>query len=360
MKKVMIAVCDTDGAYGEKLGEWISLEKGERMEGISFSSPEEFLKYQSDQEADIVLLGNGFLKHPEISREILKWKKNHEKAGDGERTEEGSLWIYLYEEDSRGQIPDCARGLFAVKKYQSASGILREVFSCYQSWGNRGQGIFPARKEIIGIYSPGHSIWQTPFALTYAQVLGQREKVLYVNLKECAGFREWFHAEYEKDLLDVMYLCLTNEVNVSDCLSSALYTMDGIAYIPPVEDGECLGEISAEDYVRFLELLEEKSGYEVIFLDFGMMIPGFYKLLDRCSQIYIATEPGELQEGPLRQFRQMTARQEEFGMEEKITYLSLPVVSPGTCPGAGKLQQWLWGTLGDYSRRLAGVQSGAD
>lgn len=345
MRKILIAVCDMDGSYGEKLGEWISLHKGERMQSVFFSSPEHFLEYHEKKKQDIALLGRGFLDDPQICGEILK---------------EEVLWMYLYDDESEETVPDCVRKLPAVKKYQPIPGMLREIFSAYQEWGGRIREEGSKGREVIGIYSPEHSIWQTPFALTFAQAMTQKEKILYVNLQECAGFRGWFCEEYEKDLLDVMYLCLSNEADTAHCVSSALYTMEGIDYIPPAEDGVCLGEISAEDYLKFIRLLTENSGYEAIILDFGMMIPGFFKLLGGCSKVYVVSEPGELREAPLQQFQQMAARQEDAELEQKLVYLPLPTANMGICQGAGKLQQWLWGAMGDFSRGVLGVQSGTD
>lgn len=356
MRKIMIAVCETDAAYGERLGEWISLEYQDKSFGVSFSSVECFRESCQSRVPEIILAGKDFLEDSRIREDLLK--QNTGTGAHIQDTQDQPMWIYLCERE--GQIPPSAQDMAAVDKYQPASRILRQVFFHYQNWGNRKESENTAEKEIIGIYSPGHSIWQTPFALTFAQALGQREKLLYVNLKECAGFSGWFEEEYEKDLLDVIYLCLSNEVNVSDCVSSALYRVEGIHYIPPAEDGGCLGEISAEDYITFVNLLAAKSGYDVILLDFGMMIPGFYRILRQCTKVYIATEPGELQEAPLEQFRQMTQRQGDLQLEEKLVYVSLPAMHQELCPGTAKFQQWLWGTMGDFSRRLAGVQGGTD
>lgn len=359
MRKILIAVCDADGSYGEKLGEWFSLHRGEKLQGLYFSSPERFLEYHGSKKQDIVLLGTGFLNNPRICEQISRQRKGSQ--GETREDSEGEvLWIYLHAADGKEQISDDIQGLPAIEKYQPASRILREIFSIYQQWDDRFPDKAGWEKEVIGIYSPCHSIWQTPFALTFAQGLAQGEKVLYLNLQECAGFREWFGEEYEKDLLDVMYLCLNKGGNVAHCVSSALYTMEGIDYIPPARDGGCLGEISAQDYLRFVKLLAESSGYRVILLDFGMMIPGFFQLLEFCSKVYIVTEPGELPQAPLQQFRQMAERWEDTQLQQKLMYLSLPTADTASCAREGKLQQWLWGAIGDFSRRLAGVQSGTD
>lgn len=363
MKKISIAICDSGQSYGERLGEWISLEKKDRLTGCCFSSPESFLEYQKQQEPDIVLLGNGFCENSEIRKQLhvideTACEKNIMEESDD--VGKKALWLYLHDPMGKENVPEIIRNLPTVEKYQPASKLVREIFSYYQNYRKAEQETVTAQWEMIGVYSPGHSIWQTPFALTLAQTLGKKERVLYVNFKECAGFREWFHEEYQRDLLDVMYLCLTNEVNVADCISSAVYTMEGFDYVPPAEDGICLSEISRKDYKRFIRLLGEKSGYNVILLDFGMMLPGFFDLLGECSRVYIPKETGELHEGPQQQFCRIAERQGSFGITEKISYLTLPCLTPGICQGETWMHQWVWGALGDYTRRLLGVQSGTD
>lgn len=356
MRKISIAVCDSDQAYGEKLGEWISLERKEGLLGCCFSSPEHFLEYQKNQEQDIILLGTGFWENPEIIKQIKEQKEREQKKPD----ENKILWMCLYDGAGKEKIPELMQELPVIEKYQPASGILREIFSCYQNYGERDKELVRGHRELIGVYSPGHSIWQTPFSLILAQVLGQKERVLYVNLKECAGFTEWFQEEYQRDLLDVMYISLTSDVHFSDCVRSAVYHMEGFDYIPPAEDGGCLGEISRQDYLKFTGFLAEESGYDVVIMDFGMMIPGFFELLRECSKVYIPSEQGALQEGFRQQFCRMVSRQGNLELKEKISYLSLPRMSENFCQGEQWMQQWMWGELGDYTRKLVGVQRGTD
>ncbi len=345
MKKIEIAVCDTDQAYGEKFVTWISLENQDKFGGCCFSEEKPFLEYLKAQRPDIVLLGKGFLGNAKV----LEWIQQ-----EGFREQEGILWMYLYDLAEREQIPEGAKGIPVLDKYQPVSQMVREILSYYQAYGKKEE-LASFQRELIGIYSPGHSIWQTPFALTLAQVLGQREHVLYVNFKECAGFTEWFQEEYQRDLLDVMYLCLTGNGNVSDCIGSAVYRMENFSYIPPAGDSVCLGEILKQDYLKFVQLLVGQSGYGLVILDFGMMVPGFFTLLEECSKVYILTEPGELHAAPLQHFRQMAGKQVQPGLLKRIDYLTLPELQPAAYQRGQWLQQWMWGGLGDYARSLMGV-----
>lgn len=427
MRKISIAVCDTDRTYGQKLGEWISLEKGGRVCGSSFSTPENFLEFQKKGEVDVVLLGSGFWEEPaitaqmkeavteqnsapelkgilpqnalgvketlpqevlkmkkELPQEVLKVKKelsrgdaemegivSGEKAAaktkgicSGEMLQRGQdsrriLWIYLEDPTARQALPDLAQNFPVIRKYQAASQIVREIFFYYQKLGILEQEPALTGREILGVYSPDHSIWQTPFALTLAQTLSPKERALYVSFRECAGFEEWLGESYTRDLLDVMYLCLTGKGNISDCVGSAVYTLEGFDYVPPARDSECLGEVSSRDYLQFIKLLAEKSGYDVFILDLGMMVSGFFGLLELCSKVYIVSDSGELPGNARKHFKQIAARQDNVQLEQKISYLQLPEMNEGFCRRE-KMQQWIWGELGDYTRRIAGVQGGTD
>ncbi|MCI9491996.1 MAG: hypothetical protein HFH42_02525 [Lachnospiraceae bacterium] len=353
MKKLFLAVCDMEAAYAKKLGEWISLEKSGWFSVHIFFSPQNFLEFQNTGNLDVALLGSGFWEDAQIMGQVL----HGARKGTGQKE---VLWMFLKGSEESGKVPDAACMFPVIEKYQPASGIVREIFSYCQKYREKGQEGMPIRREVTGIYSPCHSAVQTPFALTLAQVLSQEEKVLYVNFNECAGFAEWLQESYSHDLLDVMYLCLAEEGKASESIGSAAHRLEGFDYIPPAEDGVCLGEISRDDYKRFLTLLIEKSGYDVVILDFGMMAPGFLELLELCSKVYILAEPSNWQGYALRHFRRMIARQGNQPLEEKMSYLSLPSVAAGNCQGGQKMQQWIWGELGDYARELVGVQSGTD
>lgn len=357
MRKISIAVCDTNAAYSSKLGEWITLEHGRQSLGYSFSTPEGFLEFQKTKKVDVVLLGTGFWEDARITGQVLEaMSKGSEISQDSKDT----LWIYLYDSVERERFPESTVMIPRIHKYQAASGIVREIFAFCQKYRKEEQEIFVSECEVIGIYSPGHSIWQTPFALTLAQVLNQKERVIYVNLNECAGFSVWLKEDYQRDLLDVMYLCLTGEGCISDCIKSAVYSIEGFDYIPPAWDGICLGQISKEDYVRFFRLLIEKSGYDIVILDFGMMIPGFLELFGMCGKVYVLKDRMGLQEFFLAHFKEMVARQGNQELEEKLLYLSLPSMITENGSGQLKMQQWIWGELGDYIRQLVGVQIGTD
>lgn len=334
MKKVTIAICDTQEAYRERLAEYLIRRKGSQAQVFSFSGRRMFREKQKETRFDMVLWGEGFEEIPA-------------------RADEGSLCIYLSETPE----PEEGKGA-AVFKYQSAEEIWREMFLHYRELGKKNAYISRKEKEIIGIYSPTHSRLQTPFALTLAQLLAPDKKVLYVNLGEWAGFGNWMEESYQRDLADLMYFISCHGVKIQGILESVIHSVQHIDYIPPMNDAQLLCETSAEDYQKLLLLLAEKTDYEVILLDFGVMIPGFFSLLEQCIHIYQVLDAGSLARGQCSQFEESMLRlgmSETAGRMEAVHFTAADLQLVEREP---VMQQWVYGRLGDRARAARYGQHG--
>ena len=74
-------------------------------------------------------------------------------------------------------------------------------------WRQEEQDAFlpESASELIGIYSPAHHECQMVFGLTMAQILGDKQKVLYVNLMEHSGFYRLTKEDVTEDVGDLFY-----------------------------------------------------------------------------------------------------------------------------------------------------------
>lgn len=334
MKKVSIAICDVQDAYRERLAEYLIRKKGGQIQVFTFSDRKLFESAEEQEGFDIVLCGTGF-----------------EAVVPGEA---GGLHIILSETPERRE--ELGPAIF---KYQSAEKILREIFEYFLELGRIDSGISGKEKEIIGIYSPTHSRLQTPFALTMAQMLSEEKKLLYVNLGEWAGFGQWFQEEYHRDLSDLLYLISGYGSQTQGILECVLHSVNRMDYIPPMTDAQLLCQATAEDYQTLLKLLVEKTDYEVICLDFGIMIPGFFSLLEQCTSIYGVIDQGVIARGQCRQFEESIMKS---GMEQlagKIEYISFSVDEAQKMEQEPVLHQWLYGELGDRARAVRYMKHGA-
>lgn len=342
MSRLSVAVCDENRSYGESVSTWLFVERGEEFSGGFFSSVELLKEQYVRQKFQVVLLGKTFLQEEWIRAEIEQ--------------EKNVLWIYLREEREE-KMEEWIKTLPIVEKYQPVSAIVRNIYRYYEEYRREDIPKMGETTQILGFYSPSQSIWQTPLAMTMATILAEREKVLYVSLKECSGLEQWFQEEYEQDLLDVMYFCQGREQKAIE-LREFIYSVENVDYIPPVRDGVLLNELTEKDYTELITLLEHQTSYNIIVLDMGNMFPGFFRVWEKCSRIYIPQEKNVLAKGIGESFVTMVRRQENQGLEEKMSWLSLPdwkkeILTPGCL-----MQQWIWGGQGDYVRELLGTTTG--
>lgn len=343
MNKLSIAVCDKNQSYGERISIWFSVEQKMNFSGSFFTSRKVFQEQYNRKKFQIVLLGKEFIQESWIKEEIEQKKE--------------VLWIYLCEDEE--EIEQIAlKQILIVEKYQPMSMLMRSVFEYYEGYQKKDIRILERKGKILGWFSPEQSSWQTPLAVTMASLLAKQERVLYVSLKECSGFGKWFQEEYERDLLDVMYFCQNAEERFEAELRGCIYSLESMDYIPPVRDGQLLCELKEEDYIALLEMLELKSSYDTIILEVGAMFPGFFKILDVCSRIYIPQEQNILAKGINATFRDMVKKQSNPELEYKISWLPLPNWSKEMFIPGCLLQQWIWGETGDYIREILGGGSG--
>lgn len=340
MSKLSVAVCDVNQSYGESISTYLFVEQGEKFSGGFFSSIETFREQFFKQRFEVILLGKVFIQEEWIQEEISR--------------SENILWMHLWEEgEVLEQLP-------VIEKYQPLSGMIRKIYEFYEMYHKEKLVAAGKGAQLLGWYSPEQNIWQTPLALTMANVLAETERVLYVNLKECSGLAYWLQEEYEMDLLDVMYFSKNAENTEKLNLGRFVYQLGQVSYLPPVQDGILLSELKESDYLKFLEMLEQQDQYDVIVLDIGTMFSGFFSVLEKCRTIYLPQEQNVLAHGIYQDFQKMTNRLKINSLEEKIVKLPLPEWSRQKMTPGCVMQQWLWGGQGDYVRELLAGTSRRD
>lgn len=251
---------------------------------------------------------------------------------------------------SEGSIPKEAQNLPSVKKYQSAEKLFGQITALLWQQENTGAEVLPEHTaELIGVYSPVGCENQMLFSMTLAQILGEREKVLYVNLMENSGFYDMTGEETSEDVGDLLYGMLQREYDFSAELHRMRQSMWNFDYLPPVVNPEHLSEMTKPMYEQLVLDLKNRSGYDVVILDFGRVFSGFGEMVSVLGSFYCLGK-----EGTLNRYR----------MEEFSTYLSkacgnaiahqknlfLPEKWSGSEEG-NLMERSLYGGMGDYIRR---------
>lgn len=258
--------------------------------------------------------------------------------------------IVLTEEDEEDETH--------VFKYQSCEKLYRGIwmrcrkmlhFSDFKATGKKQRWLVLTTDSSVGIL--------LAFSAVCAQILGEKAKVLYVNLSECCGMEELFSLEHDLDLSDLFL-----ELRKGKVLHPEAYTgrMEQADYLMPVGNPMILHEINTGDMNRFLNFIRSADRYDWVVFAVGNTLCG-------CEQIFAAAERIFHLSGNgianacvrnawlhfIRQCREPEAREigQNPGMEARgIEQISEMEVRGDSC-GLHLIYEWLEGTLGRMARK---------
>lgn len=327
MTQLKIALIDEEEAYLKQLKGYL-LRKRETFLNIhTFSGAKAFLDCREHTEFDAVVMTKGV------------WEALYNPKASGKQ-------IFLLEESGGLPFSDC---LF-VKKYQSAENLLGQISAILWQEKNRNRSVFfehPA--ELIGIYSPVHHEDQMLFSMTMAQILGEEQRILYVNLMEHSGFYQLTETEISEDAGDLIYGMMQKEYDFTVGMRRISRSCKNFDYIPPAVNPEHLSELTGALFEQLLLELKNCSGYDVVILDFGRIFPGFVKMLPAFESFYCLGREGMVNRLRMEEFTEYLNKGGEH-MAAHVNRILLP--EKMRIPEAGNpLESSLYGGMGDYIRR---------
>ena len=327
MAKIKIVICDTQTAYCERMTTYFMNRRKGEFEVRTYTDPEKFWEEIGTLTSHAVLMSEAFWKDEVFEGSVMRF-------------------IFLYEE----RIPEKWNSFPAIYKYQSVENIIREILGLIEEKGEAGR-ICVGSKQLIGIYSPHQHELQSVFALTVAKLLSEKEKVLYLNFMDCAGFGSFSGEDYEQDIGDLLFMARGSLTSFGTKLKAMVHKLGDIDYIPPALNPENLHEASAEDYKNLLQLIDKSTDYSVILMDFGMMLPGFYELIRECNTLYCPIKEGFLYQSRIKQFRDCLALAQEEHLDEHICYFPFSMDLGNIQTEEQLRQQIFWGEIGDRIRQ---------
>lgn len=327
MIQLNIAILDEEEAYLEKLRGYLVRKKETFFKVWTFSRAETYLACEKQSKFDAVVVTAAFLEETE---ECGKKQKR----------------IFL----SEGSIPRQAQNLPVVAKYQSVEKLFAQISALLWQEGTEGEDSLPEHTaELIGVYSPVCCENQMLFSMTMAQILGEREKVLYVNLMEHSGFYQVTGEEISEDVGDLLYGMLGREQEFTAGLHRIRRSFLNFDYLPPAVNPEHLSEISKPLYEQLLLALKNRSGYDVVILDFGRVFLGFAEMLSILGNLYCLGKEGILNRYRMEEFCEYLGKECESAARHQKN-LFLPEWMPGR-EETNLMESSLYGGMGDYIRR---------
>lgn len=322
MIRLRIAVLDQDREYLERLQAYLIQRKDIFFQILIYSDPNSYI--QSKKQVDALLVTGDF------------WE-----AVVGKR--EGVKEILLHE----GWIPKAAEGVFTIAKYQSAENLLRQVSAVFwQEKEKEGNICYAKQAKLIGVYSPMHIGSQLLVTMTMAKIIGEQEKVLYVNLMEHSGFYSLTETEPKEDIGDLLYGMLENDNDFTVGLHSIRKTYANFDYIPPITNPEHLSETPKELYEKLFRELKYKSGYDTVIIDFGRVFLGFAELVTVLEKLYCIGRNGKMDCCSMDEFEEYMSK-EMHEKDKKIEKMILPEKF-GYWESTYPLENSCYGEIGKY------------
>lgn len=334
----ILAIFDTEKKYVKKLAAFFESRTGMPFRILGFDNPEKLLRFFSKQQAAVLLIGE------------KEWLPSMEGLA-------GQTILLTDQKEKERLETDLMENEFpAVCKYQSGEAIARKILGiCAVAEtpvltlqpGRYGQS---TKAEIVGIYTPVRRCLQTSFALVYSLLRGKSRKTLYLNFEVFSGFHVWFEKEYGTDLMDLMYFLDGPEEKFLLKLAGMTEQFGDFYYIPPAISYEDFMMVKAEDWIRLVKTIAEKSDYEVIVLDLGDQMQGLFDMLSACDRIYAISKPDGIAMAKLEAFEEALKMSQKEEVLEKMVKCRLPVFKE-IPQNAGQLA---YSQLADYMKNKLG------
>lgn len=335
MKKQNFAICDLEPAYAIGLMEYMEERKSIPFEILVFSEAESLRFFLKENEVELLLISERMmcedLPGKNVGRVVI--------LSDGETAEEFTDYPAVY-------------------KYQPCDTLVAEVLNYYAHQAiPQTKMLLKKDVRIIGVYSPVGRCGKSSFSLVMGQVLAQKKSVLYVNLEDYAGFERLMGREFSSDITDVLYFIGQNKGNAIFKLNAVVQKLGNMDYIPPAFSAGDLREITIAQWMKFLEDITSVGGYDVVVLDIGEAVEDKFALLSHCTNIYMPVLEDITAKAKVAQYERQVQEMEYEEILEKTEKLLLPFAE---LAGEGE-RFWellLWSEMGEFVRKLLGVQMG--
>ena len=326
LRRTILAICDAEEAYAEKLGEYFKEKQGIPFEILTFTDSGIFWSFLEQKDIGVALLGEG--------------------AADRKRLETFKGCAVVLTD---GSVSSELLRYPSVCKYQSCDQIFEAVLKIYA--GHSGERpekpvrLLKKETRLLAVYSPVRRCGKTGFAITAGQVLAEQRPVLYLNLEPVSGYGNPADFEDQADLSDLIYLFRQNRSNFLYQLGAAAKKIRKLDYIPP-GIGWDLAEMKTEEWIDMIKEIFQYSTYEVIILDVDESVKNLPKLLNFCEKIYMPVLEEETAKEKIEQYERMIKKSQDTRILQKTVKISPPFFR------RRDLEALFFGEMGNFAREL--------
>lgn len=271
MRGYQLVIGDQDQKYNTQLTTYINTEKADMFLVRGFSESTLLNKHLLEHPVDILLIT------PELYDQTIE-----------------NLGIKCVVILSSGKVPHHLSSYAVIFKYQPIDQLIKQLLSHYADHSEEHLLTRSTKAQIIGVYSPIGRSGRTSLSLAMAQLLGEKKKVLYLDIEPFDDLASFFSASHQYGVSDLLYYIRQKHPNMLLKLESIKESTEHFEYIGPVKCYMDLWESTEEEWEGLFGFLRETAGYDVVILNFSTMIyPYTWNVLKACDQL-IVTVPSDL------------------------------------------------------------------
>ncbi len=334
MEKTKLAICMEDEEYKQRFVKCVMKHYKELFE-IHVVNELCELETENAEEFGVVIIGD-----------------DNEKRVDSLKKQ-----VYLVlQEGCEREKRSTNENVHYTEKYQEVYKIMEELQKAVSDTIYKiNKGVERGRIQKIGVFSLAKEAMQIPFAALLAEILGEKDHVLVVDLQPFSGMSAEVETEGILGMEDLISIASTENYTKKRLLASIGHE-EKWEYVYPAKNVSCFSEVGLETYQKMLEILETEQGYTCEIINFGGNFPGIVELMESCQQIYILTE-GEERNYREHTFLEEMRRRGKTAVLQKIIWMEIPKERIRFYSWKQIWKQWLWSSLGDTLRERYWVEN---
>ena len=264
MSENVIAICDSERSYAERLVEYLRRQLPQNYEMEMYTSAERLLSLCNPERVALLIAA--------------------EKEFCREMREAGFSRILVLNET--GAYP--GKDITCCSKYQS----IAEIVAVIRRMCSMGESSVPGAMRhtgpmhIIGVYTPISRCLQTTFSITMGQLLARRGKVLYLNFENYSGLDRMLGRTFHGTVADLLFFNEVAREKLAGQLQGMVENIGGLEFLPPMKSFIELRTIQGSQWLDLFRTIEQVTEYEYLILDLSEQTDGLFQILRECEQIF--------------------------------------------------------------------------
>lgn len=273
--QIRLVIGAGDTRYLSNLSAYLEKNHMDKLEIVTFSSPELLEEYIKKSPTDVILMEEQF----GIDAELLRDFGRAAYLCDGVPATEKN-------------------GIRVIAKYKKPDLIYKDILALYAEsgsshgfpMGGRGSGKVCLVTGLSG--GTGASTFAAALAKKYAL---QGKKVLYLNLEPSGMSSDFFTGSGTYHFEDVIFALKSQRADIRLKMESAARVdISGVNFFAPCSNPMYMLELNHEDKLKIMDTLSGETGYDHVVVDMNFALTlEFMEIMSRTGRILLVQDGGE-------------------------------------------------------------------